>query len=80
MYEIQWTPISEPTEEIRYHHVIAHTPFGWFLITWKGWKLYDSYVVDGTPWGDWYASFSTLDEAKMACGAEFNRRVQSCLN
>jgi hypothetical protein len=76
---LEWSKQFEPTEEIRYNHVIADTPFGRFLITWKGWKLYDSCVVDETPWGDWYAAFNSLDEAKQACSDEFNRLLKSCL-
>jgi hypothetical protein len=33
-----WTDEQKSNDEISYNHVIAETPFGRFLITWKGWK------------------------------------------
>jgi hypothetical protein len=75
---LQWTENRQPNEECRYSHCIAETPFGRFLITWKGWKRYDDPTVDETPWGDWYGVFNSVDEAKAACQREFDVKVKAC--
>ena len=75
---LQWTENRQPNEECRYNHCIAETPFGRFLITWKGWKRYDDPTVDDTPWGDWYGVFNSIDEAKTACQREFDVKVKAC--
>ena len=75
---LQWTENRQPNEECRYNHCIAETPFGRFLITWKGWKRYDDPTVDDTPWGDWYGGFNSVDEAKAACQREFDVKVKVC--
>lgn len=77
---LKWTEVAPPCEECRYHHVSAQTPFGRFLITWKGWKDYPSYDVEEAPWTDqWWYSGSDLDDAKMAAETEMNKRIQECL-
>lgn len=40
-----WTEY-EPSEECRYNHSIAETPFGRILITWKGWKEFDTRMIE----------------------------------
>jgi hypothetical protein len=75
---LQWTENRQPNEECRYSHCIAETPFGRFLITWKGWKRYDDPTVDETPWGDWYGVFNSVDEAKAACQREFDVKAKVC--
>ena len=75
---LQWTDNMPPSEACRYDHCIAETPFGRFLITWKGWKEYDSPTVDETPWGDWYAAFNSVDDAKAACQQGMNERLTRC--
>jgi hypothetical protein len=75
---LQWTDNMPPSEACRYDHCIAETPFGRFLITWKGWKEYDSPTVDETPWGDWYAAFNSVDDAKAACQQGMNERLARC--
>ena len=72
---LQWTENLPPSEDCRYDHCIAETPFGRFLVTWKSWKKFDSPTVDETPWGDWYAPFGSVDEAKSACQQELNQRL-----
>jgi hypothetical protein len=67
-----------PSEACRYDHCIAETPFGRFLITWKSWKEYDDPTVDETPWGDWYAAFNSVDDAKAACQQGMNERLTRC--
>ena len=72
---LQWTDNMPPSETCRYDHCIAETPFGRFLITWKSWKEYNSPTVDETPWGDWYAAFNSVDDAKAACQQGMNERL-----
>ena len=76
---IEWSAELEPYEKVRYNHVTASTPFGDFLITWKGWKSFDSFVVEETPWGDWYEPFFSLEEAKIECELLFQQKLKSCL-
>jgi hypothetical protein len=75
---LQWTENRQPNEECRYNRCIAETPFGRFLITWKGWKTHDDPTVDETPWGDWYGVFNSVDAAKAACQREFDVKVKAC--
>lgn len=78
-----WTEPCGPTEGMcHYDHVVAQTPFGRFLITWKGWKTHQWPTVDETPWGDEYGSFGswpTVEAAQRACEDEFARRLQQCI-
>jgi hypothetical protein len=71
---LQWTENMPPGEGCGYDHCIAETPFGRFLISWKGWKEFDSPTVDETPWGNWHKAFNSVDEAKAACQKEVNER------
>jgi hypothetical protein len=75
---LQWTDNMPPSEACRYDHCIAETPFGRFLITWKSWKEYDDPTVDETPWGDRYAAFNSVDNAKAACQQGMNERLARC--
>jgi hypothetical protein len=72
---LQWTENMPPNEGCRYDHCTAETPFGRFLISWKGWKQFDSPTVDETPWGDWYRAFKSVDAAKAACQKEMDERI-----
>jgi hypothetical protein len=77
---LQWTENMPASEECRYDHCIAQTPFGRFLITWKSWKAYDGPTVDvdETPWGAWRMSFNSVGEAKAACQREFDKSLEAC--
>lgn len=76
---LNWTPELQPNEDCRYNHFTADTPFGRFLITWKGWKKYDDPVAEETPWGEFYHPHaSTLEQAKVNCEQEFTRRLMLC--
>lgn len=70
-----WTSPAPPNEMVRYDHVIAETPFGRFLITWKGWKESDSPTIDETPWGEWGGAFTTVEQAMAAAEAAFTKRI-----
>jgi hypothetical protein len=43
---LHWSDHKKPTNGIPYDHIIAETPFGRTLITWKGWKEHDSPTID----------------------------------
>jgi hypothetical protein len=73
-----WTEPLGPMPGCRYDHVAAQTPFGRFLVTWKGWKDHDWPCVDETPWGDHFGSWPTVAAAKSACEEEFARRLRAC--
>ncbi|MCE2836657.1 MAG: hypothetical protein LW834_06815 [Cyanobium sp. 49614_E6] len=72
---LQWTENMPPSEGCRYDHCTAETPFGRFLISWKGWKQFHSPTVDETPWGDWFGAFNSVDDAKAACQQGMNERL-----
>jgi len=72
---LQWSENRPPCPDCRYNHCIAETPFGRFLITWKGWKEYPVPTVDETPWGGFYEEFDSVDQAKVACQHEMDERL-----
>lgn len=76
---LAWTDARKPDRACHYDHCIADTPFGRFLVSWKGWKDYPAYTADETPWNEWAGTWGTLDEAKQACEVEFARRLALCL-
>jgi len=76
---IQWYDEQEASEAIRYNHVIGTTPFGRFVITWKGWKKYNSPTIDETPWGDFGGVGNDVDDAKRIAEAEYLRRLNDCV-
>lgn len=74
-----WTDVTEPNTEVPYHHIIAMTPFGRFLVTWKGWKEHDPPTIDETPWGEWGGVTDSLDEARDLCGRMYEAKLHECL-
>lgn len=75
-----WTDVRAPDDQCPYTHCIAETPFGRFLLTWKGWKDDIDPVAEETPWGEFYdPRADTVVEAQVACEREFARRVALCL-
>ena len=77
---IAWTAERKPDGKCHYNHGIAETPFGRFLLTWKGWKDDIDPVADETPWGEFFnPCASTVAEAQAACEREYARRVALCL-
>lgn len=76
---LEWTEPMQPNDECCYNHVTAQTPFGRFLITWKGWKEYDSPTIDETPWGEFGVAELDLQTAKAFAEAEYLKRVGDCL-
>ena len=76
---LEWKEYA-PHQFCNYNHAIAETPFGDFLITWKGWKERPMFTVDETPWGDWIGPYSRLEIAKEECEYEFSKRVMDSLS
>ena len=72
---LSWSEERQPCEECRYNHCIAETPFGRFLISWKGWKEHPAVTADETPFGDWFECWNSVEEAKSECQSEYNRRL-----
>lgn len=77
--QLVWTEPAGPMPGCLYDHTTAETPFGRFLITWKSWKQHDCPGVDETPWGDFFGSWSTAEQAQKACEAEFEKRLLEAL-
>lgn len=78
--QLVWSEEQEPSEKIGYNHVIAETPMGRFLITWKGWKTTtEGRCIDETPWGEFGGTEHTLDDAKALAQKLWNEKIQSCL-
>jgi hypothetical protein len=78
--QLTWSEHRKPCEEVRYDHHIAETPFGRFVLTWKGWK--ENPASDGgigfdeTPWGEvWYDDWHTPQDAMQAAEVELKRRI-----
>ena len=77
---LEWSEQHKPNDNVRYNHCIAHTPFGRFLITWKGWKDNVSPEAEETPWGEYYDPCAdSVEEAQANCEREFARRLALCL-
>ena len=75
-----WSEEQQPNEHERYHHIISETPFGRFLITWKGWddNWQSTITIDETPWGDCYLRSHDLKGFKKLCEYEMNKRLLEC--
>ena len=76
---LEWSQEMPPNDDICYNHVVASTPFGRLVITWKGWKDYDSPTIDEAPWPDWWGCGQDLEEAKTLADTEYAKRVMRCL-
>ena len=76
---LNWSEDRQPCEECRYNHCIAETPFGRFVISWKGWKDHSAVTVDEAPFGEWFECWDSVEKAKSACQAEYNRRLTAAV-
>lgn len=76
---INWSEERKPNADIRYHHVTASTPFGDFLITWKGWKDPISPVLDKAPWPDCFCAGIDLEDMKKTIEMEYHKRIMQCV-
>jgi hypothetical protein len=74
-----WSEAKPPNEEVRYHHVIAQTPFGMIRIVWNGNRDNDPPSVQRFP-GDYRGGCpTTLVAAKIAVQTEWERLLNLCL-
>jgi hypothetical protein len=73
---LAWSDPAKPNEECRYNHSIAQTPFGRFLLTWKGWKDDPGYGFDETPWKEIeYRGWDSVEAAQKWAEEEMLRRI-----
>lgn len=77
MIKLNWTNPAPPDMKCSYDHVIAETPFGSFLLTWKGWQKNPGYGFNVTPWGKAEYGWNSLEDAKQAA-EEMERRINDC--
>jgi hypothetical protein len=76
---LAWSPPAPPCEECHYNHTRAATPFGPFLLTWKGWKGYSTPGFDETPGGEVeYHGWNSVEEAQEWAKSEMERRIKEC--
>lgn len=83
MSALVWTEEKKANEECSYNHTIAVTPFGRFLLSWKGWREvpYHGIGFDETPWGDaWYDYWDTAEEAKIAAEERYQTMLKKELD
>jgi len=76
---LNWSEDRQPCEECRYNHCVAETPFGRFVVSWKGWKDHSAVTVDEAPFGEWFECWDSVEKAKSACQAEYNRRLAAAV-
>lgn len=82
MKPLVWTEQRKPNKACCYNHCIAETPFGEFLLTWKGWKgrPADTMGFDETPWGDvWYDYWGSVEEAQKWAEEMLFDKIKSML-
>jgi hypothetical protein len=75
---LAWSEVRAPNAECPYTHVVADSPFGRLLLTWRGWKEYDCPTLDESPWGATGYAGGDVEEAKRNVEAEFARRLALC--
>ena len=76
---LEWTEPIGPNNDCHYNHCVAETPFGRFLLSWKGWKNDPVYEFDETPWGEVeYGAWTTVEDAQQWASQEMGRRIASC--
>jgi hypothetical protein len=74
---IKWLAEKDPDKTCGYNNVVGETPFGRFLITWKGWKEWPTYTVDDAPIDVVGFCGSSLDEAKEHCDVEYAKLIDA---
>ena len=76
---IQWSKPSPPNGQCGYNHVYGDTPFGRFLITWKGWKDDNGFTLDLSPCGEFYSG-ETLEDVQQHAQEQLENSVSACLD
>lgn len=83
---LKWTE-NAMTDDVRYHHYVAKTPFGRFVVITYNKNNIDYYDLLETPWGNnedfyltpFYAGFNKLTkllDMKLYIEKEFKQRVE----
>ena len=82
---LQWSGPNTPKVDIPYDNMIAYTPLGKFVLTWKSWKAESGNMgigFDETPWGEaWYDFWDTPEPSPRAhpgdaCSTRADPRVK----
>lgn len=77
-FKLEWSEERPPCAEVGYNHCEASTPFGRFLLTWKGRKEDPEYGFDETPWGEAiYPCVDSLEETKRWAQTEYDKRTRA---
>lgn len=92
---LAWSEATPPTKDVcSYDHCTAETTFGQYRLEWKSWKgnearkppFYEPVRTDGSdgvviyaPGEQYVGCEYSLDEAKAAAQADFERRIRSAL-
>lgn len=74
---IEWGEEQPANKDCHYNHVVGKSPLGDIVITWKGWKDDPYYFTDDWAFG-FFGGYS-LDEAKQAIQAAYDKIVLSCV-
>ena len=78
---LTWSKPAPPNDQCGYTHTFAVTPFGRFLLTWKGWKESPDYGFDETPWGNAeYHGWDSVEDAQNWAAGEMARRIDAMLS
>jgi len=78
---LEWSEELPPCDDCRYNHITATTPFGRFLITWKGWKEKgaEQVSIDESPWNeDITIPCSDVESAKQGAQKKYEEKLLSC--
>ena len=80
---LQWSGPNTPKVDIPYDNMIAYTPLGKFVLTWKSWKAESGNMgigFDETPWGEaWYDFWDTPEQAMRAAEVRLQGLIQEML-
>jgi hypothetical protein len=77
---LEWSDEMQSTKEIPYNHVIAQTPFGRILITWKGWKEHDCPTVDEHPVQGFFYAGMDLNDAKQISENAYFKAIDAAIS
>lgn len=83
LVSLSWSEPAPPCKACPYDHTRAETPFGSFLLTWKGWKTEPwqdpQMSFDETPWGEGvWGDWDTIEEAQKWAAEEMEKRIEQC--
>lgn len=92
---LEWSEAAPPTKDVcSYDHCIAETTFGKYWLEWKSWKgnearrapFFEPVRTDGSdgvviyaPGHEYVGCEYSLDEAKAAAQADYEKRIMSAI-